>query len=79
MTEQNVYVVVLTKCVVPIQQLVNVQGTLTVNLLVTTATYVLGVTTNWSHQLGVPAVVNVVSYVGSELEVVQERPLEVAT
>ena len=79
MTEQHVHVVVRTECVVPVDQLVHVQGTLAIHLLVATSAYVLGITADRSHQLGVPAVVNVVSHIGSELEVVQECPLKIAT
>ena len=79
MTEEDVHVVETTEGVIPVEQLVQVQGTTTGNILLTTTTYVLGVTADRSHKVGLPLVEYVVSQVCGELEVLQEGPLEVAT
>ena len=78
MTEQDVNTV-LTELVVPVEQLVYVQSTVTCPVLVTTTTYVLSVTTNWSCEVGLVCIEYIVSYISSKLEVIEECPLEVAT
>ena len=79
MTEEDMHVVQSTKGVVPVDQLVDVQCAGAVPFLLTTSVDVLGITTDRCGEFSIVRVEHVVSHIGSELEVVQEGPLKVAT